>query len=139
LQSSVSRVGHRIIRLEEPSNEYLSVAYASRLAFQYFTYGPHEDHIGASDEPLVHSVAKFAAPMFSGPWPVEQGLEPFQTIQALHVARQRVSDEWRRVWVDQKLDVILAPGAQNTAVACDTFGWPPYTVMWNLLDVSCRL
>ncbi|CAL5873664.1 uncharacterized protein PFLUO_LOCUS7946 [Penicillium psychrofluorescens] len=130
----LARAGHRIVRLENPSNEYLSVAYASRLAFQYFTYGPHEDHIGASGEPLVNSVAKFAAPMFSGPWPVEQGLEPFQTIQALHVARQLVSDEWRRVWIEQKLDVILAPGAQNTAVAYDTFGWPPYTVLWNLLD-----
>ncbi|KAJ5996301.1 hypothetical protein N7499_007384 [Penicillium canescens] len=130
----LTRVGHRIVRLSASDDEALSVAYASRLAFQYLTYGPHKDLIAASGEPLVASVTKAAAPMFSGPFSVEQGLEPFDTIQALHEARARVNDAWRQTWVDQKLDVILAPGAQNTAVGYDTYGWPPYTVIWNLLD-----
>lgn len=135
---ALARAGHRIVRVNG-DDEAQSVAYASRLAFQYFVYGPHKDHLAASGEPAVTSVAKAAEPMFSGPYPVQQGLEPFETIQALHVARQRVHDVWRQTWVDQKLDVILAPGAQNTAVGHDTYGWPPYTVIWNLLDVSIFL
>ncbi|KAJ5949118.1 hypothetical protein N7454_000702 [Penicillium verhagenii] len=126
----LTRAGHQIVYLESSSQE-LSVAYASRLAFQYFIYGPSEDNIQSSGEPLVKSVARF---MFTGPFPVDMELGPFEKIQKLHEARQGVHDAWRQVWVDQKLDVVLAPGAQNTAVAHDTYGWPPYTVMWNLLD-----
>ncbi|KAJ5090620.1 hypothetical protein N7532_009304 [Penicillium argentinense] len=126
--------GHRVVPVGNDTNEDLSVAYASRLGFQSFTYTPHQDHVGASGEPLVNSVAKFASPMFSGPWPVDQELDVFEKIQALHEAKSRVSNAWRHAWVDNKLDVVLAPGAQNTAVGYDTYGWPPYTLLWNLLD-----
>ncbi|OOF94627.1 hypothetical protein ASPCADRAFT_397432 [Aspergillus carbonarius ITEM 5010] len=134
--SALTRDGHRIIRVGNQDKDGLSVAYASRLAYQYFTYGPHVnmDHIAASGEPLVKSVARFDNPLFSGPLPVDKVLEPFQKIEQLHIARQRVSDAWRQVWVEEKLDVVLAPGAQNTAVGHDTYAWPPYTVIWNLLD-----
>ncbi|KAJ5308928.1 hypothetical protein PENANT_c013G06980 [Penicillium antarcticum] len=131
---ALTRAGHRIVHLDSGGDEALSVSYASRLAFQYFIYGPHKDLVAEAGEPLVTSVAKGVAPMFSGPFPVQHGLEPFDTIQALHEARARVYDAWRQIWVDLKLDVILAPGAQNTAVGFDTYGWPPYTVLWNLLD-----
>ncbi|KAJ5920425.1 hypothetical protein N7516_011283 [Penicillium verrucosum] len=130
---ALTRAGHRIIRLAG-DDEAHSLAYASRIAFQYFTYGPHKDVIAASGEPPVTSVAKAASPMSSGPFPAQQGQGPFETILALHAARQRVHEAWRQTWVDQKLDVILAPGAQSTAVGHDTYGWPSYTVMWNVLD-----
>ncbi|CAI7663578.1 unnamed protein product [Penicillium glandicola] len=130
---ALTRAGHRIVRICG-DDEAQSLAYASRVAFQYFEYGPRKDIIAASGEPAITSVAKNAGPMFSGPWAAQQGLGPFETILALHAARQRVDDAWRQIWVDQKLDVILAPGAQGTAVSHDTYGWPPYTVIWNVLD-----
>ncbi|KAJ5977145.1 hypothetical protein N7501_000487 [Penicillium viridicatum] len=130
---ALTRAGHRIVRLSA-DDEAHSLAYASRIAFQYFTYGPHKDIIAASGEPPVTSVAKAASPMSSGPFPAQQGQGPFETILALHAARERVHEAWRQTWVDKKLDVILAPGAQSTAVGHDTYGWPPYTVMWNVLD-----
>jgi amidase len=136
---TLNRAGHRIVRIGNQDNDNMSVAYASRIAFQYFTYGPREDYIGASGEPPVNSVAKFASPMFSGPWPVEEEQEPLKKIHKLHMARQQVSEIWCQTWVEQELDVVLAPGAQNTAVAHDTYGWPPYTLLWNLLDVSFYL
>jgi amidase len=132
---ALTRAGHRIVRLGG-DDEAGNLAYASRLAFQYFTYSPRKDLITPSGEPVVTSVAKASAPLFTGPLPVQQGLDTFETIKSLYDARQRVHDAWRQTWVDQKLDVILAPGAQNTAVAHDTYGWPPYTVIWNVLDVS---
>ncbi|CRL26866.1 Amidase [Penicillium camemberti] len=130
---ALTQAGHRIVRLSV-DDEAQSLAYTSRIAFQYFTYGPHRDIIAASGEPPVTSVAKAASPMSSGPFPAQQGQGPFETILALHTARQRVHEAWRQTWVDQKLDVILAPGAQSTAVGHDTYGWPSYTVMWNVLD-----
>lgn len=137
LEDAISKLtgeGHRIVRLR--LNPEQSVSYANRLAFQYLSFGPHVDHITPSGEPLVPSVAKFASPMFTGPFPVDEKLDVFNKIQQLHVAKHRLSDLWRQTWVENKLDVILAPGAQSTAVAHDTFGWPPYTMMWNVLDVS---
>ncbi|OOQ84839.1 general amidase-B [Penicillium brasilianum] len=131
---ALTKAGHRIFQIENDTKEDLSVAYASRLAFQYFTYGPHVDMISPSGEPLVASVAKFASPMFSGPLPVEQEQDPLYKVNDLHVAKSKVSDSWRQEWVEKKLDVILAPGAQHTAVGFDTYGFPVYTLLWNLLD-----
>ena len=45
-------------------------------------------------------------------------------------------DEWRKLWVERKLDAVLSPGNQGTAVKHDEYGLPPYTVVWNCLDVS---
>lgn len=42
---------------------------------------------------------------------------------------------WHKLWTDNKLDVILCPGAENTAVPHDTYGIPTYTMVWNLLEV----
>ncbi|KAL4994089.1 fatty-acid amide hydrolase [Aspergillus recurvatus] len=135
LQSAINALGqrgHRIIHL--PDDPKRDLAYASRLSFQYFIYGPHIDHVESSREPLVASVSKMSSPMFTGPFPVDMNLGPFEKIDALHTLRQKYANAWRRCWVDNGLDVVLAPGAQNTAVPHDTFGWPPHTVMWNLLD-----
>ncbi|CAI7563983.1 unnamed protein product [Penicillium pancosmium] len=137
LQNAVEkleRAGHTIVSIKNDTEDDLSVAYANRVGFQYFVYGPHIDNIAPSGEPPVESVAKHASPMFTGPWPVDMELDTFEKIQKLHEARSRISDAWRQTWVEQKLDVIIAPGAQNTAVAYDTFGWPPYSLIWNVLD-----
>ncbi|KAJ0415432.1 fatty-acid amide hydrolase [Aspergillus carlsbadensis] len=130
--SALARAGHRIVHLDaDPTRD---VAYANRLAFQYFTYGPHIDHLASTGEPLVPSVAKMSSPMFTGPFPVDGDLPPYEKIEALHRARERYADAWRTAWVEHGLDVVLAPGAQNTAVPHDTYAWPPYTLVWNLLD-----
>ncbi|KAL2787793.1 amidase signature domain-containing protein [Aspergillus keveii] len=130
--NALTKAGHRIVHLDpHPTRD---LAYTNRLAFQYFIYGPHIDHIASSGEPMVPSVAKMSSPMFTGPFPVDMELPPYEKIDALHKTRQRYADTWRRVWVEHGLDVVLAPGAQNTAVPHDTYGWPPYTLIWNLLD-----
>lgn len=43
--------------------------------------------------------------------------------------------EWQKIWTEHELDVILTPGAENTAVLHDTYGIPVYTMVWNLLEV----
>jgi amidase len=131
---ALERHGHKIIRLQ--IDEKTNLSYGNRIAFQYFIYGPHEDNISTSGEPLVKSVAKFSSPMFTGPFPVNPDADLVDKITGLHDARQGFADAWRKTWVDHRLDVLLAPGSQSTAVPHDTYGWPPYTLIWNLLDVS---
>ncbi|PYH46931.1 general amidase GmdB [Aspergillus saccharolyticus JOP 1030-1] len=145
---ALKQKGHRIVYLT-PDNRTntttttspslslaTDLAHANRLAFQYFIYGPHTDHISPSGEPPVPSVTKASSPMFTGPLPVSMGetVPTFTLIDDLHKERQKYSDAWRETFVTFDLDVVLAPGAQNTAVEWDTFGWPPYTVVWNLVD-----
>jgi len=131
----LTRAGHKVVSINNDTNEDLSVSYAARLGFQYFTYGPHVDMLAASGEPPVKSVANGPSPMFTGSLPVDQELDAFDKIQKLHEAKISFRDAWHRTWVQQKLDAVIAPGAQNTAVAHDTYAWPPYTLIWNLLDV----
>ncbi|RAH47204.1 general amidase GmdB [Aspergillus brunneoviolaceus CBS 621.78] len=149
---ALKKKGHRIVYLN-PNNDDNSttasspspsttlalatnLAHANRLSFQYFIYGPSEDHITPSGEPPVASVAKASSPMFTGPFPVpmDETVSPFTLIDTLHKERQKYSDAWRATFVTNKLDVVLAPGAQSPAVEWDTFGWPPYTLVWNLVD-----
>ncbi|EEA23642.1 hypothetical protein EYB25_006364 [Talaromyces marneffei] len=129
---SLTEKGHRIVHL--PSCPATDVAYASRLAFQSFIFGPQIDHMKSSGEPLVASVAQASSPLFTGDFPVSMELDTFNQINELQIARESYSDAWRKLWVEHNLDVVVAPGAQNTAVPHDTYGWPPYTVMWNVLD-----
>lgn len=75
---ALTRAGYRIIRLGG-GDEAQSLAYASRIAFQYFNYGPHRDIIGTRYEPAVASVAKAAGPISCGPFPAQQALGPFET------------------------------------------------------------
>ncbi|PKY06707.1 alpha-glucosidase [Aspergillus campestris IBT 28561] len=129
---ALSAKGHRIVRLGDAPQR--SVSYANRLAFQYLITGPRLDHISPSGEPLIASAAKASSPMFSGPFPVSQDLETFLKIDALYNARVAYAEAWREAWVSNGLDVVLGPGAQNTAVPYDTYGWPAYTAVWNVLD-----
>lgn len=134
--------GHRIVRLPKSGdNEFLDTAFISRVAFEYFIYTPHDNSVLTSvDEPPIKSVALMSSPMFTGPMPADLGnKDVLGLIEQLHNARAGIADSWRQLWVREKLDVLLCPGAQNTAVPHDTYGWPPYTVIWNVLDVSYML
>ena len=86
--------------------------------------------ISSSGEPMINSLAKTLHLV---------NKKPSYTMDELfdiNVAKGAYKNLWNRVWVDNDLDVILCPGAQNTAVPHDTYGAPVYTCVWNLLEVS---
>ena len=145
MESAIAKLqekGHRIVRLStSPQRDF---AFMNRLAFEYFIYSPFDDSaLPSLGEPPIKSVVMGSSPMFTGPMPVELQLDDpknvFQVIDDLHTARSNVTEAWHRIWIKENLDVVLAPGAQNTAVPHDTYGWPPYTVIWNLMDVCYYL
>ncbi|KAF3771320.1 amidase [Cryphonectria parasitica EP155] len=55
-------------------------------------------------------------------------------LAVLHVKRAEMQEAWRRVWVGRRLDAVVGPGAQSTAVEHDQYGAAPYTGLWNFLD-----
>lgn len=131
---ALKQAGHNIVHLSSAGDR--DVAFASRLAWQFFVYGPRNNHISPSGEPFIPSIIKRSNPMFTGPWPVDQDLEPFEKMHRLYHLHLEYLEAWRREWVRNGLDVILAPASQSTAVPHESYGWPPYTVLWNLLDVG---
>ncbi|KAL4810296.1 amidase signature domain-containing protein [Aspergillus unguis] len=130
---ALTKKGHRIIRLSDDAAR--DVAYAARLAFEWFTYAPPPDHITPSGEPTIKSVTTQSWPLFTGPLLLKPDHGVYEKLNILLKARQAYSDAWKKAYLENGLDVVLAPGAQSTAVPHDTYGWPPYTSMWNLLDV----
>ena len=65
----------------------------------------------------------------------ESGLEK---LSVLNGKRKEVAETWRKLWKTHGIDAVIGPAAQNTAVEHDQYGFPPYTVFLNVLDVSRR-
>jgi amidase len=122
--------GHKIVHLTSVKSIYKSI----RLCIDLFSLDNTNQtfkNIAASGEPLVPSVAglvKLQVPREAG-YTLEEMFD-------LNVARAQHATEWNDLWVEQKLDVIIGPGAETTAVPHDTYGNAPYTMLWSLLNVS---
>jgi amidase len=82
--------------------------------------------IDASGEPIVPSVL--------GTHFAHQDSYTLEDVFKLNVERQQCLDDWAALFKENKLDVVLGPGAETTAVPHDTYGIPPYTALWNILD-----
>ncbi|KAE8155341.1 amidase signature domain-containing protein [Aspergillus avenaceus] len=65
------------------------------------------------------------------------GRDRLSRLALFRAMRAMIMDDWRKIWVDQKLDLVLAPSAQSTAVKHNRFGLPAYTTLTNVLDVCC--
>lgn len=131
--------GHQIVTLKP---EETRASDSTEVACELFSLSPGTamGHILASGEPPVPSVAKMVGPATAGNYkfvPSLDRLDKLHQLAALNVKRAEFVEDWRKLWVQHKLDAVIGPAAQNTAVPHDTFGWPPYTCLFNLLDVSC--
>ncbi|KNG50477.1 general amidase-b [Stemphylium lycopersici] len=117
---------------------YMADSVALSLAF-FGIDDAHPDHIAEGGEPPVPSVKQageaFAA--ISTPFLDDcANLTGISRLLALNIKREAIAEEWREMWKEQKLDAVIGPAAQHTAVPHDTFGLPPYTLLLNLLDAS---
>ena len=85
--------------------------------------------INDSGEPLIESLRRTE-------WAVDKKERySLEEVFDINLAWGGYKAAWHKVWTDNKLDVILCPGAENTAVPHDTYGIPTYTMVWNLLEV----
>jgi amidase len=132
---ALQAAGHTIVRL--PADPKHSAGLGERIAWQFFglVWPAGADIAEQIGEPLVASVAKGYNPFVNGPPAISPELDITSQISGLTLAQEAYTDAWRKVWLEHKLDVVLAPGAVSTAPPHDTYGCPAYTVMWNVTDV----
>ena len=86
-------------------------------------------NISSSGEPMIASLAKTIHIVNKKPSYTMEELFDLNVEKIVYKAL------WNKVWIENNLDVILCPGAQNTAVLHDSYGEPVYTCVWNLLEV----
>ncbi|KAL4890636.1 amidase signature domain-containing protein [Aspergillus ambiguus] len=106
--------GHRIVDL---SGKTPSIFAAHDTSFRFFNMDPDKTqvtNIMRGAEPWVPSLRTTYNP---------EGTDPEPTL----------------IFLENQLDVILAPGYQSTAVPHDTYGAPMYTVLANLVDYPASI
>jgi amidase len=117
----LKQAGHNIIMLEK----FPSFKDATELSWKFFDIDNSctgFKHIEDSGEPLVTSVADMYTPPPEGRKDRSLG-ELFD----MNEERLKYRSAWLKIFVENKLDVIVAPGSHKTAVPHDTFRMPPYT------------
>jgi amidase len=118
--------------VKEISN-FPSLVDSTALAWEYFK--TDESHsalanVKASGEPLIPSISTIALP--------DRGFgRSLNRLHDMNVERAELKDQWRRLFVEEGIDVLLIPAALHTAVPHDTWKSADYTVLWNLVDVRC--
>ncbi|KAF7548131.1 hypothetical protein G7Z17_g7278 [Cylindrodendrum hubeiense] len=137
--SALEKAGHKIIHLSADPKR--SAGFGARIGFQYFSMmGPHPDVISEQvGEPLVASVARMVHPFTTAPMPVSPEKDLASQFAELNEVRDSYVESWQKAWIDNDLDVVLAPGAATTAVPHDTYGNPVYTLMWNVLNLPAGI
>lgn len=133
--------GHRIVQLNAAECQ---IDGANEIAMEIFRLEASvlTNMIAQGGEPPVPSVAALYG---SSPPDRFRHIAGIENLQGLHrqaflnLKRHQVKEAWRKIWIDNKLDVVLGPGAQNTAVRHDTYGWAPYTCLLNVLEVRFSL
>lgn len=122
--------GHTIIHLKDAP----TAAEAQRLALHFFSLDNTTQafkNIQASGEPIVRSVQRtidLVTPKANG-YSVEEVFE-------LNVDRAKYIGRWNKIFVENKLNVIIGAGNLNTAGPHDTYFTAPFTTMCSLVDVS---
>lgn len=126
----LEQAGHRIVELEKfPSFEN---AYINSF-HQFYTQvegevNPLKVYTDAG-EPVIKSLSQTGETVY-----LKKAPDTLEEIVVLYREAKNIAEDWHNIFCDQKLDVILCPGAPTTAPPHDTYGIPPYTCMWNLVN-----
>ncbi|KAL4965433.1 amidase signature domain-containing protein [Aspergillus stella-maris] len=124
--SALKSAGHTVKVLQDAP----SISSAAMVAYKLCSLDPSHSalkHIEASGEPpirsLHHSLPDFGDKEFT-----------IDDVFDLNAQRAEFVAAWHQIWLENGLDAIIMPGHSKTAGPHDTYGVPPYTVIWNLID-----
>lgn len=126
----LAAAGHMIVDL---AGKFPSISEANDVSYRLFNMDPDRSfisHVKRSGEPFIPSL-KFCFDLEG-----RQSEPQLRELYDLNLSSQTIAADMRRVFVENKLDLALGPGYQSCAVPHDTYGPAPYTVLWNLLNVS---
>ncbi|EMC92431.1 hypothetical protein BAUCODRAFT_288739 [Baudoinia panamericana UAMH 10762] len=128
--AKLTEAGHTVIPVAEhlPPKILEEVVDSAWYNFGMDPARTSEGHVNASGEPFVASIATATPPALKHFKPTLDDAYRF------HVERQAFCAKFRELFVEQKLDAIILPAYQATAVAHDKYGVPMYTVLANMLD-----
>jgi amidase len=133
---SLRSQGHDLVTL---SPEDFPVAEISRIGSGLLSLDDTAGELIASGgEPIVPSVSNLINQGNDIDWktPLDLGSDRFENLAILQNKRAEMAEVWRKVWTLHKLDAVICPPAQSTAVQHDQFGLPIYSLFLNVLDVS---
>jgi amidase len=122
--------GHNVVYIKSTPNVGKAMEISGHM-FSLDNTKLWKTFIDASGEPIVPSIL---ATKFE-----HQDSYTLEDVFKLNVERQQLYEDWANLFKEHKLNVMLGPGAETTAVPHDTYGVPPYTVLWNILDVSALI
>lgn len=131
-REKLSQAGHEIVPLTVPS-----IKEACLLGFRCFSMDPAKTpfkHISASGEPVIPALASTKLP--NEHMPYEYAPMSLEGLYDLTEQRAWYQERFRKLVVHNRLDGIIMAGYQGTAVAHDQYGWTPYTILWNVVDVG---
>jgi amidase len=125
-ENRLRKAGHIMIPLTD-----LNIYDATTLAWSYFFLDPQKTpvkNVMKSGEPWVKSISTVLPPEV-------QGLSiDLDRLWDMNVERRKVLKAYHDIVIQNQLDAILMPPYQATAVPHDTYGFPMYTVLANMLD-----
>lgn len=112
----LSAAGHTIVVLKDIPSIKDTTNRCAEFFYLDNTHVPFQ-HIQESGEPPIPSIAtiNFA----------HKESYTLEDLFEMNSERADCQDSWRKLFVEQKLDVILSPSAETTAVPHDTYGLPP--------------
>ncbi|KAH7117934.1 amidase signature domain-containing protein [Dendryphion nanum] len=126
--TKIKEAGHSIVLLDDKIPDLYDCTI---LAWKYFLLDPRKTavaHVNASGEPWVPSIATCGFKELAEYQP------SLDELFEMNVERAGILRTWRGLMVENKLDAVILPGYQATAVPHDTYGVPIYTTLQNLLN-----
>ncbi|KAJ4328771.1 hypothetical protein N0V84_000776 [Fusarium piperis] len=127
--------GHILIDLDPKG---CLVAGINDVAWGLFGLDKTASHIVTdAGEPFIPSrqrIAEELKRLKSDFLPDLTGLSDLEKLAAVNIKRAEAVDRWQRVWQSHRLDAVIGPAAQNTAVQHDLYGLVPYTCFLNVLN-----
>ncbi|ORY10554.1 amidase signature domain-containing protein [Clohesyomyces aquaticus] len=124
----LKEAGHSVVLLDDKIPDLYETGM---LAYKYFMLDPKatpKQYVDASGEPWVPSIKGANFPELAGWKP------SLDDVWEMNVERAKVLKVYHDLVVENRLDAILMPGYQATAVPHDTYGLALYTVLQNLLN-----
>ncbi|KAH8716848.1 amidase signature domain-containing protein [Phaeosphaeriaceae sp. PMI808] len=126
--TALEKAGHSVTILDD---KIPSIYEAAILTWKFFmldnTNVPFQ-HLAASGEPLVPSLA------ISGMSELQNWTPTLDALFEMTVERADILKKWHDIVVQEDIDAIIMPGYQGVAPRHDSYGLPFYTAMLNLLD-----
>jgi amidase len=127
-ERAITTAGHIVFSID---HLIPSIWDTATLSWKYFLLDPQKTavkHVLASGEPWIPSITKTKVSDLDGWSP------SLDDLFDMNLARAKILKMYHEIVIQNKLDAVIMPPYQATAVPHDTYGFPIYTILPNCLD-----